>query len=74
MGNLRTGTTVRYEGCVGTIIASALPPARRIGGELRLLGEPTITILFADGTAPSREVTVPHSSWDQVEIIEPDTQ
>jgi hypothetical protein len=74
MGSLSTGATVCYDGCVGTIIASAFPPARRIGGELRLLGEPTITILFADGTAPPREVTLAQSSWDQVEIIEPDAQ
>jgi hypothetical protein len=64
------GQLVRLKGETGTVISSRIPPARRIGGELMLTGEPTVTILFSDGTRPPREVCVPQSSWDELEILD----
>ena len=42
----------------------------RIGDALRLVGECSVTILFADGTKAPREVTVTESHWDQLEILD----
>ena len=42
----------------------------RVGGSLQLVGEPSVNILFADGTKPPRQATVAESDWDQLEILE----
>lgn len=64
------GQRVRWAGEVGTVIESRIPPAMRIGDALRLVGECSVTILFADGTKAPREVTVTESHWDQLEILD----
>ncbi|GEM_PF-4120535 len=66
----KVGQQVRLGSETGTVISTRIPPARRIGSELMLTGEPTVTILFADGTRPPREASVPQSSWDELEILD----
>ena len=71
---LKVGQDVGYQGCVGTVIRVPSPPISRIDNQLKAVGEFTATILFSDGVTPTREEIVPESSWDQVEVIEPDAR